>query len=106
MIEFFPGTIRPESSFSKTFLERGKNPKRRGAFFEGDAHGRTLVIATFKTVKLYCLVDFQSNRVYDTRFFSYGDSLSVVISDGIAELIIGKSIEECSKVTVKEVQKL
>jgi NifU-like protein len=105
------GNPSPDSQnrkFSKKIETLSANPKHRGAFFTEDASTKDLALATakYKDVKVYWLVDPQSDLIYDAKFFSYGGPASVALGEMLCTLAKGMKLESACAITVPQIEGL
>ena len=99
--------------YSKKVQERMNNPKFMGELTEEDAKrlGGKLVVADFGSescgdaVRLYWIVDEKTNKIIESRFKSFGCGTAIASSDAMAELCIGKTVDEATKITNLDVEK-
>ncbi|MDQ2999648.1 MAG: NifU family protein [Fibrobacterota bacterium] len=101
----------PDSSirkFSKKIETLAANPKHRGAFFTEDASTKDLALATakFKDIKVYWLVDPQTDLIYDAKFFSYGGAASVALGEMVCTLVKGMKVESACAITLQQIESL
>ena len=98
----------PSPKFSKKIATLSANPKHRGAFFTEDASTKDLALATakYKDVKVYWLVDPQSDLIYDAKFFSYGGPASVALGEMLCTLAKGMKLESACAITVPQIEGL
>ncbi len=104
------GTIWDE--YSQKVQDRMNNPKYMGEFTEEDAQkaGAKLIVADFgaescgDAVRLYWLVDEKTDTVMDARFKSFGCGTAIASSDVMAELTIGKKVQDAVKITNLDVE--
>ena len=104
-------TATPEGEarkFSKKIESLAANPKHRGAFFTEDASTKDLALATakFKDIKVYWLVDPQTDLIYDAKFFSYGGAPSVALGEMLCTLAKGMKMESASAFTIQQMEAL
>jgi NifU-like protein len=94
--------------FSKKIATLSANPKHRGAFFTEDASTKDLALATakYKDVKVYWLVDPQTDLIYDAKFFSYGGPTSVALGEMLCTLAKGMKVDSACAITVSQIEKL
>jgi NifU-like protein len=94
--------------FSKKIETLAANPKHRGAFFTEDASTKDLALATakYKDIKVYWLIDPQSDLIYDAKFFSYGGPASVALGEMICTLAKGMKIESATSFTIPQIEAL
>jgi NifU-like protein len=112
-----PAAPIPESSvaadaaprkFSKKIESLAANPKHRGAFFTEDASTKDLALATakYKDVKVYWLIDPQTDLIYDAKFFSYGGPTSVALGEMLCTLAKGMKVDSACAITVSQMENL
>lgn len=100
-------------NYSRKVAERMDNPRYRGELSEEDAQklGGKLVVADWgaescgDAVKLYWIVDPKTNTILDARFKSFGCGTAIASSDMMAELCIGKTVDEAVKITNLDVER-
>ena len=99
--------------YSQNVQDRMNNPKFMGEITqdEAKARGGKLIVADFgaescgDAVRLYWLVDEKTDRIMDAKFKSFGCGTAVASSDTMAELCIGKTVDEAVKITNIDVEK-
>lgn len=99
-------------AYSKKVADRMDNPKNRGAFSEDDAKnmGGKLVVADYgaescgDAVTLYWIVEESSDKILASRFRSFGCGTAIASSDMMAELCLGKTVDEAVKITNLDVE--
>ncbi|MEO6094438.1 MAG: NifU family protein [Fibrobacteria bacterium] len=94
--------------FSEKIATLAANPKHRGAFFTEDASTKDLALATakYKDIKVYWLVDPQTDLIYDAKFFSYGGPTSVALGEMLCTLVKGMKVDSACSITVSQIEKL
>ncbi len=100
-------------NYSRKVAERMDNPFYRGELTEEDAKrmGGKLVIADWgaescgDAVRLYWIVDPKTDTILDARFKSFGCGTAIASSDMMAELCIGKTVDEAVKITNLDVER-
>jgi NifU-like protein len=102
------GEKSPAPKFSQKIESLAANPKHRGAFFTEDASSKDLALATakYKDIKVYWLVDPQSDLIYDAKFFSYGGPASVALGEMLCTLAKGMKIESAAAITIPQIEAL
>ncbi len=98
--------------YSQKVQDRMNSPKFMGELTEEDAKkaGAKLIVADFgaescgDAVRLYWLVDEKSDKIIDARFKSFGCGTAIASSDVMAELTIGKTVDEAVKITNLDVE--
>ncbi len=100
-------------AYSKKVAARMDNPTNRGELTEADALklGGKLVIADHgaescgDAVRLYWVVDPQTDVIKAARFKSFGCGTAIASSDMMAELCVGRTVDEVAKITNIDVEK-
>lgn len=98
--------------YSQKVQDRMNNPLHMGELTEDDAKNRNakLIIADFgaescgDAVRLYWLVDEETDIIIDAKFKSFGCGTAVASSDTMAELCIGKKVDDAVKITNIDVE--
>ncbi|MEA2028771.1 MAG: iron-sulfur cluster assembly scaffold protein [Campylobacterota bacterium] len=98
--------------YSKKVQERMNSPKALGEFTQADADraGAKLIVADFgaescgDAVRLFWLVDPKTDRILDSKFKSFGCGTAIASSDAMAELCIGRKVDEAIHITNTEVE--
>ncbi len=99
--------------YSSKVNERMNNPRFRGEISEAEARamGARLVVADWgaescgDAVRLYWAVDAGSDRILAARFKSFGCGTAIASSDVMAEMSVGRTVDEAMKITNLEVEK-
>src|SRR5690554_8148966 len=83
-------------SISNKLALVAKSPKYRGAIFqiEADEKGLALIDIKESSLKIYLLVDPDSDQILETRFFTYGGPIFTALADAFCALIQKKTVEE------------
>ena len=89
-------------AYSNKVAQRMDNPTYLGVITqeEADKRGCKLVVADYgaescgDAVRLYWLVDPKNDTIVEARFKSFGCGTAIASSDMMAELTIGKTIDE------------
>lgn len=98
--------------YSKKVQMRMDNPRAMGELTEEDAQrlGGKLIVADFgaescgDAVRLYWVVDTATDKIIDSKFKSFGCGTAIASSDAMAELCIGKTVDEAIHITNTEVE--
>ena len=105
-----PGSFGPDTprKFSQKIETLAQAPKHRGAFFTEDASTKDLALATakYKDIKVYWLIDPQTDLIYDAKFFSYGGPASVALGEMICTLAKGMKVESAAAFTIPQIEAL
>ena len=99
--------------YSNIVNERMDNPKHRGEITEDDAKklGAKLVVADWgaevcgDAVRLFWAVDPKTNTILSSKFKTFGCGTAIASSDMMAELCMGKTVDEAVKITNIDVEK-
>jgi NifU-like protein len=100
-------------AYSDEVNRRMSSPSHMGEISqeEADSKNAKLVVAEFgaescgDAVKLYWLVEESSHKILNAKFKSFGCGTAIASSDVMAELCIGKSVDEAIKITNIDVEK-
>ncbi|MDR1008185.1 MAG: iron-sulfur cluster assembly scaffold protein [Campylobacteraceae bacterium] len=98
--------------YSKKVAELMDNPKHRGEITEEEANAQNLklIVADFgaescgDAVRLYWAVDPKTDIIKNAKFKSFGCGTAIASSDTMAELCIGKTVDEAVKITNLDVE--
>ena len=98
--------------YSNQVVNRMNNPKHQGEITEERAAelGAKLIVADFgaescgDAVRLYWAVDEASDKILESKFKSFGCGTAIASSDVMAELCIGKTVDEAVKITNIDVE--
>ena len=99
--------------YSNEVVRRMNNPENQGEITEDMAKelGGKLIVADFgaescgDAVRLYWVVDENDDKILASKFKSFGCGTAIASSDVMAELCIGKSVDEAVKITNIDVEK-
>ena len=99
--------------YSQKVNERMRNPNNMGELTEEDAKrlGGKLVIADYgaescgDAVRLYWIVEPKTDRILAAKFKSFGCGTAIASSDVMAELCVGKTVDDAVKITNIDVEK-
>ncbi|MDR1614222.1 MAG: iron-sulfur cluster assembly scaffold protein [Campylobacteraceae bacterium] len=88
------------------------NPKHRGEITEEEANAENLklIVADFgaescgDAVRLYWAIDPKTDIIKNAKFKSFGCGTAIASSDTMAELCIGKTVDEAVKITNLDVE--
>jgi len=100
-------------AYSKKVHDRMNDPVHRGSFTDKDAQAQKckLVMADFgdascgDSIQLFWLVDPATDIIKDARFLSFGCGTAIASADVMAELTIGRKVDEAALVTNLDVEK-
>ncbi len=104
------GTIWDE--YSQKVQDRMNHPEHMGEITEEEAAqmGGKLIVADFgaescgDAVRLYWVVDEKTDMIKTAKFKSFGCGTAIASSDVMAELTIGKTVDEAVKITNIDVE--
>lgn len=99
--------------YSQKVSDKMNNPVHRGEITEEEAKalGAKLVVADWgaeacgDAVRLYWAVDEKSGKIVKASFKSFGCGTAIASSDVMAELCLGKTVDEVVKITNIDVEK-
>lgn len=108
--DLISGSIWDE--YSQKVQDRMNNPRFMGEITEEQAKEKNakLIVADFgaescgDAVRLYWLVDETTDTIIDAKFKSFGCGTAIASSDTMAELCIGKKVDEAVKITNLDVE--
>jgi NifU-like protein len=98
--------------YSKKVQDRMNNPVAMGELTQEDANAREakLIVADFgaescgDAVRLFWLVDEKTDTIIESKFKSFGCGTAIASSDAMAELCIGKTVDDAIRITNTEVE--
>jgi len=99
--------------YSDKVSEKMNNPVHRGEITDDQAKamGAKLIVADWgaeacgDAVRLYWAVDTKTDRILDSKFKSFGCGTAIASSDTMAEMCIGKTVDEVIKITNLDVER-
>lgn len=97
--------------YSQEVQKRMNNPVNMGEITEQEAGDDKLIIADFgaescgDAVRLYWLIDPKNDTIKNSKFKSFGCGTAIASSDMMAELCMGKTVDEALKITNIDVEK-
>lgn len=88
-------------TFSERLLQLAKSPKFRGAIFqmEADDKGLALVESKVQSLKIYVLVDPDSDQALEARFFTYGGPVFTALAESFCQRAQGAVIDSFTLLT-------
>jgi NifU-like protein len=100
-------------AYSQKVHDRMNDPAHRGSFTDKDAKAQNckLVVADFgdascgDSIQLFWLVEPQTDIIQDARFLSFGCGTAIASADVMAELTIGRTVDDAAKITNLDVEK-
>ncbi|WP_321371183.1 iron-sulfur cluster assembly scaffold protein [uncultured Desulfuromusa sp.] len=98
--------------YSEKVADRMNNPRNFGELTEAEAQklGGRLVIANEgaescgDTVRLYWIVDEKTDTIKKATFKSFGCGTAIAATDMMAEMCVGKTVDEAAKITNLDVE--
>lgn len=98
--------------YSQKVQDRMNNPVAMGELTQEDADkaGAKLIVADFgaescgDAVRLFWLVDEKTDTIIQSKFKSFGCGTAIASSDAMAELCIGKKVDDAIHITNTEVE--
>lgn len=109
--DLISGSIWDE--YSNQVIRRMDDPTHQGEITEEQAQqmGGKLIVADFgaescgDAVRLYWCVNEQTDVILDSKFKSFGCGTAIASSDAMAELCVGKKVQDAVKITNIDVEK-
>lgn len=91
---------------SEAILRYSKAPTHRGAIFQMEAEERNLVFleAKDKSLKLYALLDPETDRILEIKFFTYGGPVFTAIAEVVCQLLQSMPLLDACALSVAEVE--
>jgi NifU-like protein len=98
--------------YSQKVQDRMNNPVAMGELTQEDADrlGGKLIVADFgaescgDAVRLFWIVDPKTDIILESKFKSFGCGTAIASSDAMAELCIGKKVDDAIKITNTDVE--
>lgn len=108
--DLISGSIWDE--YSNEVVNRMNNPQHQGEITEDRAKelNAKLIIADFgaescgDAVRLYWAVDESNDKILESKFKSFGCGTAIASSDVMAELCVGKTVDQAVKITNIDVE--
>ncbi len=109
--DLISGSIWDE--YSNQVVNRMNNPQHQGEITEERAKelGTKLIVADFgaescgDAVRLYWAVNEETDEIVESKFKSFGCGTAIASSDVMAELCVGKTVDDAVKITNIDVEK-
>ena len=94
--------------FSERFLSAGMSPKNRGAYFEDEASagGFVLLEAKSRDIKLYWLIEPETEIIHAAKFFAYGGMESNAIAGQLCDLAKGQTLACVLELSGEDVERI
>ncbi|MCX7905492.1 MAG: Fe-S cluster assembly protein NifU [Elusimicrobiales bacterium] len=90
-------------SYTEKMMEYFRNPKNVGEIENPDAVGEVGSIVCGDALKLTLKIDPETHVIIDAKFKTFGCASAIASSSALTEMIIGKTIEEASKITNQDI---
>lgn len=87
--------------YSKKVMEIFKKPKHVGVIKNPDGYGKVGNIGCGDIMEVF--IKIKGSKIIDAKFRTYGCLAAIAASDALCELIKGKTVEEASKITNKDI---
>jgi len=93
--------MMPEDSIPEELAEIARFPKHRGAIFqtEADDKGLALVDAKSETLKIYVLIDPDTEQILNVNFFTYGGQILTALANILCDELLGKKLEDIQNIS-------
>ncbi len=96
----------PTKAYSQKILDLASAPKHRGAYFHEDAKDKNmaLVEGKYRDLKVYWLVNPETDTVFSAKFFAYGGTLSLAIGEAICTLVEGHNFTDPGVFSIQDIE--
>ncbi|PCJ62543.1 MAG: iron-sulfur cluster assembly scaffold protein SufE [Planctomycetota bacterium] len=84
-----------QEELSQKIMDIAAKPTKRGMYTIDDAIEKGLGLATSKVrdIKIYLLVNIETDKIYDVKFFSYGKKVSVALAEVLSSILCGRVVD-------------
>ena len=89
--------------YTDKVLEHFKNPKNVGEVKNADATGQVGSLVCGDALKLTLKIDKETQVIKEAKFLTFGCASAIASSSVLTEMIIGKTLEEASKITNQDI---
>jgi NifU-like protein len=90
-------------NYTEKMMEYFRNPKNVGEIENPDAVGEVGSVVCGDALKLTLKIDPNTHVILDAKFKTFGCASAIASSSVLTEMIIGKTIEEASKITNQDI---
>ncbi|MBR4508276.1 MAG: Fe-S cluster assembly protein NifU [Elusimicrobiaceae bacterium] len=89
--------------YTDKVMEHFKNPKNAGEIKDADATGQVGSLVCGDALKLTLKIDKETQIIKEAKFLTFGCASAIASSSVLTEMIIGKTLEEASKITNQDI---
>lgn len=89
--------------YTDKVMEHFRNPKNAGEIKDADATGQVGSLVCGDALKLTLKIDKGTQIIKDAKFLTFGCASAIASSSVLTEMIIGKTLEEASKITNQDI---
>lgn len=89
--------------YTEKVMEHFRNPKNVGEIKNADATGQVGSLVCGDALKLTLKIDKETQVIKDAKFLTFGCASAIASSSVLTEMIIGKTLEEASKITNQDI---
>lgn len=89
--------------YTDKVMEHFRNPKNVGEIKNADATGQVGSLVCGDALKLTLKIDKNTQVITDAKFLTFGCASAIASSSVLTEMIIGKTLEEASKITNQDI---
>ena len=89
--------------YSEKVLDHFHHPRNVGTIENPDGVGQVGALACGDALKLAFKLDEKKERIADVKFQTFGCASAIASSSALTEMVIGKTLEEASKITNQQI---